>query len=111
MRISDWSSAVCSSDLPVPPPPVEAAQPLIRPVTEWDEYTGRFEAIDRVDLRARVSGYLDAVHFKDGQLVREGDLLFTIDPRPFQAELSRAVAEVESAEEVGRGSAGERGCR
>src|SRR3546814_18602667 len=57
---------------PVPPPPVEAAQPLIRPVTEWDEYTGRFEAIDRVDLRARVSGYLDAVHFKDGQLVREG---------------------------------------
>src|SRR3546814_8158521 len=67
------------------------------PVTEWDEYTGRFEAIDRVDLRARVSGYLDAVHFKDGQLVSEGDLLFTIDPRPFQAELSRAEAEVESA--------------
>lgn len=81
-----------------PPPPVEAATPLVRPVTEWDEFTGRLEAVERVDLRARVSGYLDAVHFRDGQLVRKGDLLFTIDPRPFQAELARAKAEVASAE-------------
>lgn len=81
-----------------PPPPVEAAAPLVRPVTEWDEFTGRLEAVERVDLRARVSGYLDAVHFRDGQLVRKGDLLFSIDPRPFQAELARAKAEVASAE-------------
>lgn len=81
-----------------PPPPVETAAPLVRPVTEWDEYTGRFEAIERVDLRARVSGYLDAAHFRDGQMVRKGDLLFSIDPRPFQAELVRARAEAASAE-------------
>lgn len=80
-----------------PPPPVEAATPLIKPIVEWDEYTGRFEAVDHVDLRARVSGYLDAVHFRDGQIVQKGDLLLTIDPRPFQAELARANAEVASA--------------
>lgn len=81
-----------------PPPPVEAATPLIKPIVEWDEYTGRFEAVERVELRARVSGYLNAVHFKDGQIVHKGDLLFTIDPRPFQAELARAKADVASAQ-------------
>lgn len=81
-----------------PPPPVEAATPLIQSVTEWDVYTGRFEAVERVDLRARVSGYLDSVHFKDGQIVQQGDLLFTIDQRPFKAELSQAKAEVASAQ-------------
>ncbi len=80
------------------PPPVEAAVPLIRSIVEWDEYTGRFEAAERVVLRARVSGYLDAAHFRDGQIVAKGDLLFTIDPRPFRAELARARAELASAQ-------------
>lgn len=81
-----------------PPPPVEAATPLIKSVVEWDEFTGRFEAAERVELRARVSGYLDAVHFQDGQLVKKGDLLFTIDPRTFQAERARAKADVANAQ-------------
>ncbi len=81
-----------------PPPPVEAAAPLVRSIMEWDEYTGRFEAAERVVLRARVSGYLDAAHFRDGQIVAKGDLLFTIDPRPFRAELARARAELASAQ-------------
>lgn len=83
---------------PPPPPPVEAAPPLVRSIVEWDEFTGRFESAQRIDLRARVSGYLDAVHFQDGQVVQKGDLLFTIDQRPFKAELSRARAEVASAQ-------------
>lgn len=81
-----------------PPPSVEAATPLIRSVVEWDEYTGRFEAAERVELRARVSGYLEAAHFRDGQVVQKGDLLFTIDQRPFRAELARARAEVARAQ-------------
>jgi RND family efflux transporter MFP subunit len=60
---------------------------------EWDEFTGRFEADKYIELRARVSGYLDAIHFRDGQIVEKGDLLFTIDPRPFEAQSSRAEAE------------------
>lgn len=80
------------------PPPVEVAAPLVRPVVEWDEYTGRFEAAERVELRARVSGYLEAAHFRDGQIVQRGELLFTIDQRPFKAELARARAEVSSAQ-------------
>jgi len=80
-----------------PAPPVEVAAPLIRSVVEWDEYTGRFAAAERVELRARVSGYLEAAHFQDGQIVQKGDLLFTIDQRPFQAELARARADVASA--------------
>ncbi len=81
-----------------PPPPVDVANPLIKEVIEWDEFTGRFEATERVELRARVSGYLDKVHFRDGQIVKKGDLLFNIDARPFQAELARARAELQSTE-------------
>ncbi len=80
------------------PPPVEVAAPLLRPVVEWDEFTGRFAAAERVELRARVSGYLEAAHFRDGQIVQKGDLLFTIDQRSFRAELARARAEVASAQ-------------
>ncbi len=80
------------------PPPVEVAAPLVRPVVEWDEFTGRFAAAERVELRARVSGYLEAAHFRDGQIVQKGDLLFTIDQRSFRAELARARAEVASAQ-------------
>jgi RND family efflux transporter MFP subunit len=79
-------------------PPVTVATPLVKPITEWDEYTGRFEAVQSVEIRARVSGYLTAINFKDGQMVKEGDLLFTIDPRPYQAALDQARAAVVRAE-------------
>jgi RND family efflux transporter MFP subunit len=77
-----------------PPPPVEVAKPLVKKVTEWDEYTGRFEAVNTVELRARVSGYLDGTHFHGGQIVNKGQLLFTIDPRPFEARVARAKADL-----------------
>lgn len=78
-------------------PAVTVAKPVARKVTEWDEYTGRFVAKHRVAVRARVSGYLDSVHFHEGQHVEAGQLLFVIDPRPFRAEAARARAEVERA--------------
>jgi RND family efflux transporter MFP subunit len=80
------------------PPPVDVAAPLVKPIIEWDEYTGRFEATERVELRSRVSGYLHVIHFNDGDLVEKGDKLFTIDQRPFRAELARARATAASAE-------------
>lgn len=82
---------------PPPPPEVTVAPPVTRTIAEQDEYVGRFVAIDAVEIRARVSGHLDAVHFKDGQTVRKGDLLFTIDRRPFQAALEQARAGVAQA--------------
>lgn len=71
--------------------------PVTREVELWDEYVGRFEAIERVEVRPRVSGYLQQVHFQDGAIVAEGDLLFTIDPRPFKAALDQARARVDAA--------------
>ena len=68
------------------------ALPVQRTIVDHDEYVGRFVAIDSVEVRARVSGYLDKIHFTDGQLVKEGDLLFTIDKRPFQNTLDQARA-------------------
>lgn len=82
---------------PPPPPPVTVAPPLVKRIAEWDEYTGRFEAVDMVEVRSRVSGYLESVHFRDGQIVEKGQLLFVIDPRPFQAALERAKAELQRA--------------
>lgn len=76
---------------------VDVALPLKKKIVEWDEYTGRFRAIQEVDVRARVTGYLDSIKFKDGQIVKKGDVLFVIDPRPFQYALSRAQAELELA--------------
>jgi RND family efflux transporter MFP subunit len=73
---------------------VTVSQPLQREIIEWDEYTGRFDSVETVEIRARVSGYLTEVHFKDGQNVREGDLLFTIDARPFERVLDQAQAEL-----------------
>lgn len=81
-----------------PAPSVIAEFPTVQSITEWDSYAGRFVAVDRVDIRSRVSGYLDAVHFTDGDIVQQGDLLFTIDPRPFEAEVAVAEAEVAEAE-------------
>lgn len=76
-----------------PLPVVNVMQPEVREITEWKEFTGRFEAVQSIELRARVPGYLDAIHFRDGQLVEKGDLLFEIDPRPYQTALARAKAD------------------
>jgi RND family efflux transporter MFP subunit len=82
----------------VPPPPsVTVAKPIKRTVFDFDEYVGRFTAINSVEVRARVSGYLDGIHFKDGQLVKQGDLLFTIDKRQFQFTLDQARANLQTA--------------
>ena len=75
-----------------PAAPVDVAPAISRPIVDWQRYSGRLEAIDRVDIRPLVSGTLTQVHFKDGALVKKGDLLFTIDPRPYEAEVERAEA-------------------
>ncbi|MGZ8916475.1 MAG: efflux RND transporter periplasmic adaptor subunit, partial [Methylobacter sp.] len=80
-----------------PPPNVKIAQPLTQEVMEWDEFTGHIEAVESVDVRARVSGYLEKVNFKAGAKVKKGDLLFLIDPKPFKAQLNYAEAELERA--------------
>jgi len=84
---------------PAPPPPkVKVVQAVAREITEWDEYTARLDAIDSVEVRPRVSGYLQSIHFQDGAIVHKGDLLFLIDPRPYEAALRRAEADVDLAE-------------
>jgi len=104
-----WTAALalaalagCGAKAPPPPPTPEVlvAQPLSRQVTDWDDYAGRFEAVDAVDVRPRVSGLLQSVHFRDGQPVSRGQLLFVIDPRPFAARLAQARAGVQRAEAV-----------
>ena len=80
-----------------PPPAVSVAAPVKRTVSDFDEYVGRFTAVNSVEVRARVSGYLEGVHFKDGQIVKQGDLLFTIDKRPFQNTLDQARANLAQA--------------
>ncbi|WP_174299323.1 efflux RND transporter periplasmic adaptor subunit [Caulobacter sp. S45] len=76
---------------PKPPPPtVIVSKPLAKKIVDWDDFVGRFEAIDSVDIRPRVSGYLKSIGFTDGQVVRKGQVLFVIDPRPYQAALDQA---------------------
>ncbi|TMA79523.1 MAG: efflux RND transporter periplasmic adaptor subunit, partial [Deltaproteobacteria bacterium] len=83
---------------PAPPPPkVKVVQPVAREITEWDEFTARLDAVDSVEVRPRVSGYLQSIHFQDGAIVQKGDLLFLIDPRPYEAALHRTEADVELA--------------
>ncbi|WP_432764934.1 efflux RND transporter periplasmic adaptor subunit [Halomonas elongata] len=80
-----------------PPPQVSVAEVVVKDVNFWDEFTGRIDAVDEVELRPRVSGYLDEIHYSEGQTVEKGEVLFTIDPRPYQADLARAEAELERA--------------
>ena len=80
-----------------PPPQVSVAKPVVKEFMEWDDFTGRFEAVDAVDIRASVSGYLQKIHFTEGALIEEGDRLFTIDRKPFQAALSQAESSVKIA--------------
>ncbi len=77
-----------------PPPQVSVAKVLERPVKDWDEFTGRMQAVETVEIRPRVSGYIDRVAFTEGGQVKRGDLLFVIDPRPYQAETDRAAADL-----------------
>ncbi len=86
-----------SQSAPPPAPQVTVAYPVKKLVADEAEFVGRFVAVDAVEVRARVSGYLDAIHFKDGQMVKKGDLLFTIDRRPFENALDQAQANLEQA--------------
>ncbi|WP_292054226.1 MULTISPECIES: efflux RND transporter periplasmic adaptor subunit [unclassified Brevundimonas] len=79
-------------------PPVTVATPLSKAVVDWDQFTGRFEATRSVDVRARVGGYIQSVHFKDGDYVRQGQLLFTLDQRPAQSALASARAQLSQAQ-------------
>src|SRR6476660_138610 len=79
------------------PPPVTVAQPTKRTVTDWDEFTGRFEAVEEVQVRARVGGFVTNVLFRDGAFVKTGDLLYIIDSRPFEAVAEQADAQLSDA--------------
>jgi multidrug efflux system membrane fusion protein len=80
---------------PPPPPAVTVAKPVQKNLAQWDEYTGRFTALETVEVRARVSGFIDSVHFKEGQVVKKDDLLFIIDQRPYKIAVDQARADVE----------------
>ena len=86
-----------ASNAAPPQPSVTVSQPLQKTITEWDEYTGRFEALATVEVRARVSGFIDSIHFKDGQIVKKDDLLFVIDQSPYQIAVDQAKADLERA--------------
>lgn len=79
----------------LPPVKVKTTHPIAQSITEWDEFTGRVEAANQVDIRAKVGGYLEKVHFKAGSRISKGDLLFSMDSRPYQAQLNYARAELE----------------
>jgi membrane fusion protein, multidrug efflux system len=95
LAVAALATDVSAQGGPPPAPPVAVAAPLARKVTLWDEYTGRFEAVEQVEVRARVSGFIEKVHFRDGEMIRQGDLLFTIDRRPYELAAEASRAEVE----------------
>jgi multidrug efflux system membrane fusion protein len=99
MTLAGVSAGCSSSAQPKAPAPVEVsvAEVICKQIADNDEFTGRLEAVHAVEVRPRVSGYLQSVHFKEGEIVREGDLLFQIDPRPFQAEVDRLKGELSQA--------------
>ena len=93
--------SACSEKPPqaaaAPPPPVTVAQPVKRTVTDWDEFTGRFDAVEEVQVRARVGGFVTSVEFSDGDMVHAGDLLYVIDSRPFEAVAEQADGQLADA--------------
>lgn len=98
--IAATSLAACSPSVAapsMPTPQVSVAPPLAQKVTDWDEFTGRFEAVQKVEVRARAGGFVEAAHFDEGQRVAKGQLLFTLDPRPAQAALASAEADAQLA--------------
>jgi multidrug efflux system membrane fusion protein len=80
-----------------PPPKVVVSKPIAKKIPRWDEFTGRFEPMEQVEVRPRVSGFIDQIHFKDGEMVQKDDVLFTIDPRPYQIAFDSAKADVMKA--------------
>jgi multidrug efflux system membrane fusion protein len=92
------ASADAGAAAPPPATPVSVSTVAERQVNAWDEYSGRLEAVQRVDVRSRVAGAVQSVHFREGALVKAGDLLVTIDPAPYQAEADRAAADVAAAQ-------------
>lgn len=86
------------ADGPPPPAAVLVSAPLQRDIVDWDEFVGRFEAIEQVEVRPRVSGHIQSIGFRDGEIVKKGQLLFVVDPRPYQAALAQARADLASAE-------------
>ena len=96
-----------ATEAAMPAPAVSVAEVIEQQVTEWDELTGRLEAPESVDIRPRVSGFIDKVAFEEGSLVRKGDLLFQIDPRPFEAQVKRLQAELQQARATERRTASE----
>src|SRR5258708_24818667 len=85
------------AEAPSPPPEVDAAQVVTKSVRQWDEFTGRIAAIGALDIRPRVSGYIDRIAFKEGDMVKADDLLFVIDPRPYRATYDTPVPHLERA--------------
>ena len=92
-----WQTGPATQAAP-PAPPVTVAKPLVTELQEWSDFTGQFEAPESVEVRARVSGYLESVNFTDGQLVKKGDLLFVIEPRPFELALETSKAQLAQTE-------------
>lgn len=92
-----WQSEAPTQAAP-PPPAVTVSKPLVKEMQEWSDFTGQFEARESVEVRARVSGYLESINFVDGQLVKKGDLLFVIEPRPFELALETAKAQLAQTE-------------
>lgn len=101
LTLSGCGDKSAQSQAAPPAPPVTVAQPVKRTVTDWDEFTGRFEAIEEVQVRARVGGFVDSFEFKDGAIVHAGDLLYTIDPRPFEAVVLQAQGQLADARAKG----------
>jgi len=95
--LSACEQSISAAPSAPPPPPVSVATVVQKQVNEWDEFTGRLEAIDKVEVRPRVAGYIERIAFREGSEVNKGDLLFEIDPRPFQTELNRLEAELARA--------------
>src|SRR6516164_2693166 len=100
LALCTFATACKESKQPPPPapPPVTVATPIRKEIVEWDEYTGRTAAVERVEIRPRVSGYIDRISFEEGQLVKPGDVLFVIDPRPYQDVLDQASANLQAAD-------------
>lgn len=92
----DGGDGAAKANAAPPAPEVTVAKPLVRRLTEWDEFTGRFEPVQQVDIRARVAGYVQEIGFEDGGQVEAGQMLFVIDPRPYQAAVDRAQAQIDT---------------
>lgn len=101
LGLVQFGAGPAQADAPATAPPatpVSVAQVVRQDVAAWNEFSGRLEAVERVDVRARVSGAVQAVHFREGGLVKAGDLLVTIDPAPYQADVARMEAQVAAAQ-------------